>query len=167
MKFAWLFRGRFPPPTTGRIIRGKTPNCQLRRTTNGDEDNWTHSNDKWHQNASATLLPWYDFVSFVDDPSISVVTPANQQLINPFIGVHSCPFVVRRSPSWTTFLAFADNAQLIQTRKAEPQFMTFRGFPCRNASTFSTTPSLRSSTPSGVMSAQWGVRTTCSQARRG
>ena len=52
----------------------------------------------------APLLPWYDFVSFVDNPSISVVTPLNQQIINHFIGVHSCPFVVRRFPLWITLI---------------------------------------------------------------
>ena len=69
-----------------------------RMNTNSHECRWTHSNEKRHHNASATLLPWYDFVSFVDNPSISIVTPPNPQLINPFIGVHSCPFVVRRFP---------------------------------------------------------------------
>ncbi len=41
------------------------------------------------------LLP-----SFVNIPSISVVTPPDPPLIDPFIGVHSCPLVVRRFPSW-------------------------------------------------------------------
>ena len=69
-----------------------------RMNTNSHKCRWTHSNEKRRHNASATLLPWYDFVSFVDNPSISIVTPPNPQLINPFIGVHSCPFVVRRFP---------------------------------------------------------------------
>ena len=75
-----------------------------RMNTNSHECRWTHSNEKRHQNASATLLPWYDFVSFVDNPSMSMVTPPNQQLINPSIGVHSCPFVVRRFPWWMTLI---------------------------------------------------------------
>ena len=39
--------------------------------------------------------------------------------------------------------------------------------PSRKAITFSTTPTLSSSTPSTVISAQWGVRITCSQANSG
>ncbi len=72
--------------------------------TNTHESSRTHSNDKRHENASATLLPWYDFVSVVDNPSISVVAPPNQHLINQSIGVHACPFVVRRCPSWMALI---------------------------------------------------------------
>ena len=36
--------------------------------TNRHEDRWTSLNDKRHQNASAILCPWCDFVSLVDDP---------------------------------------------------------------------------------------------------
>ena len=32
------------------------------------EDRWTSLNDKRHQNASAILCPWCDFVSLVDNP---------------------------------------------------------------------------------------------------
>ena len=75
-----------------------------RMNTNSHECRRTHSNDKRHQNASPTLSPWNDFLSVVDNPSISVVTPPNQHLINPSIGVHSCPFVVRRFPWWMTLI---------------------------------------------------------------
>ena len=92
--------------------------------TNSHECRWTHSNEKRHQNASATLLPWYDFVSFVDNPSMSMVTPPNQQLINPFIGVHSCPFVVRRFPWWMTLIGpscpFVDNSFFFCFRQVPP-----------------------------------------------
>ena len=44
------------------------------------------------------LWPTLRFVSFVTQSSISVVTPPNQHFIHPLIGVHLCPFVVRRFP---------------------------------------------------------------------
>ena len=75
-----------------------------RMNTNTHESRWTHSNDKRHQNASATLSPWNDFVSVVDNPAISVATPPNQHLIIQSIGVHSCPFVVRRFRLWMTLI---------------------------------------------------------------
>ncbi len=80
------------------VIELRLPKDEPRMNTNLHEYRWTRSNDKRHQNASATLLPGYDIVSLVDSPSISIVTPANRHLINQFIGVHSCPFVVRRFP---------------------------------------------------------------------
>ena len=71
-------------------------------------------NDKQFPNDSATFLPWYDCVSFVNKSSISVVTSSNQHLINQSIGVHSCPFVVRRFPLWIphigpSWLSLLDN----------------------------------------------------------
>ena len=36
--------------------------------TKRHEDTWTSFNDKRHQNASAILCPWCDFVSLVDHP---------------------------------------------------------------------------------------------------
>jgi hypothetical protein len=42
------------------------------------------------------LLPWFDFVSFLDNPSISVVTPPNQQFINQFIGEPFAKFARKR-----------------------------------------------------------------------
>ena len=36
--------------------------------TNKHEDRWTSLNDKRHQNASAILCPWCDFVPLVDNP---------------------------------------------------------------------------------------------------
>ena len=46
-----------------------------RMNTNRHEDTGTLFNDKRHQVASATLFPWYDFVSFADNTSRSLVTP--------------------------------------------------------------------------------------------
>ena len=106
-----------PQPCRADHSRAKHPiviKDEPRMNTNTHESRWTHSNDKRHQSASATLSPWNDFVSVVDNPSISVVTPPNQHLINPFIGVHSCPFVVRRFPLWMTPIGpscpFVDNS---------------------------------------------------------
>ena len=36
--------------------------------TNRREDRWTSVNDKRHQNPSAILCPWCDFVPLVDNP---------------------------------------------------------------------------------------------------
>ena len=96
--------------------------------TNKHECRSTYSNEKRHQNAPATSLPWYGFVSFVDNPSMSIVTPPNQQLINQLIGVHSCPFVVRRFPWWMTLIGpswpFVDHSFFFCFRQVGP-------LPCR------------------------------------
>ena len=91
-----LFCRSILPPSHARL--------RILQKAHRQENTWTSFNDKRHQNASATLLPWFDFVSFLDNPSISVVTPPNQQFINQFNGVHSCPFVVRRFPLWITLI---------------------------------------------------------------
>ena len=65
--------------------------------TNRHEDYWTSFNDKRHQNASANLLFWYDFVSFVDNPSILVVTPSQ---LTTHQSVYWCSFVSIRGSSF-------------------------------------------------------------------
>ena len=78
-----------------------------RMNTNRHEDRWTFFNHKRHQNASAILLLLSHFVSFVDNLLDFGCHPPIEQRIIPFIGVHSCPFVVRRSPSWISFIGGA------------------------------------------------------------
>ena len=78
--------------------RGENPivkKDEPRMNTNSHEYGWTRSNDQRHRNASAALLPCHDFV---DNPSISWGTLANRHLVNSFVGVPSCPLVVRCFP---------------------------------------------------------------------
>ena len=59
-----------PLPGRGGSFRGKKPlfnEDEPRMNTNRHEYGWTSFNDKRHQNASAMLLLWYHFVSFVDN----------------------------------------------------------------------------------------------------
>ena len=62
-----------------------------RMNTNKHEDRWAYSNDKWNQNASAIVLLWYRFVSFVDN-----LLP---------IGCHSPQPRIRQPINWCSFVS--------------------------------------------------------------
>ncbi len=142
-----------PPQMTGQTIRGKTPivkKDEPRMNTNSHEYGWTRSNDQRHRNASATLLPCNDFV---DNRSISMVAPANRHLVNPFIGVHSCPLVVRRFP-WHP-VAVNLNALVALRRPScvfvDNSFFVVSGKRSRNRSSYERNLSTYSRTASRVL----------------
>ncbi len=75
-----------------------------RMNTNSHEYGWTRSNDQRHRNASATLIPCNDFV---DNPSISMVTPANRQ--------------PRQSVYWCSFVSIGGSPFSLASRRGKPQ----------------------------------------------
>ncbi len=62
-----------------------------RMNTNKHEDRWAYSNDKWNQNASAIVLLWYRFVSFVEN-----LLP---------IGCHSPQPRIHQPINWCSFVS--------------------------------------------------------------